>query len=34
VLRTLREPDPVMALAGDVETWRSMVEAALEAEGA
>ena len=33
VLRTLREPDPAMASAGDVETWRSMVEAALEAEG-
>lgn len=33
VLRTLREPDPVMAAVGDVETWRSMVEAALEAEG-
>src|SRR5215204_351495 len=24
VLRTLREPDPAMASAGDVETWRSM----------
>jgi hypothetical protein len=33
VLRTLREPDPAMASAGDVETWRSMVEAALEMEG-
>src|SRR5690606_9072327 len=33
VLRTLREPDPVMASAGDVETWRAMVEAALEVEG-
>ena len=33
VLHTLREPDPTMAAAGDVETWRSMVEAALEAEG-
>lgn len=33
VLRTLREPDPVMASAGDVEIWRTMVEAALEAEG-
>jgi hypothetical protein len=32
VLRTLREPDATMASAGDVETWRSMVEAALEAE--
>ena len=33
VLHTLREPDPAMASAGDVETWRSMVEAALDAEG-
>ena len=33
VLRTLREPDPAMAAAGDVETWRAMVEAALEVEG-
>ena len=33
VLRTLREPDPAMASAGDVATWRSMVEAALEVEG-
>jgi hypothetical protein len=33
VLRTMREPDRVMASAGDVETWRSMVEAALQAEG-
>ena len=33
VLRTLREPDPAMASAGNVETWRAMVEAALEAEG-
>jgi hypothetical protein len=32
VLHTLREPDGTMAQAGDVETWRSMVEAALEAE--
>jgi len=32
VLHTLREPDPAMASAGDVETWRAMVEAALEAE--
>ena len=34
VLRTLREPDSTMASAGDVETWRAMVEAALEDEGA
>jgi hypothetical protein len=33
VLRTLREPDPVMANAGDVAIWRAMVEAALAAEG-
>lgn len=32
VMRTLREPDPVMAEAGDVETWERMVEAALQAE--
>jgi hypothetical protein len=29
ILHTLREPDPVMAAAGDVATWRKMVEAAL-----
>jgi hypothetical protein len=29
VIRTLREPDPAMALAGDVTTWEHMVEAAL-----
>jgi hypothetical protein len=34
VLRTLREPDPVMAEAGDVEVWERMVAAAIEAEGA
>ncbi len=33
ILRTLREPDPVMAQAGNVEVWRAMVEAALDAEG-
>lgn len=33
VLRTLREPDPTMAGAGDVATWKAMVEAALEVEG-
>jgi len=33
VLRTLREPDTIMAEAGDVEIWRAMVEAALAAEG-
>jgi hypothetical protein len=34
VLHTLREPDPAMAEAGDVETWRRMVEAALAGAGA
>ena len=33
ILRTLREPDPVMASAGDAETWERMVQAALESEG-
>lgn len=33
VIRTLREPDPAMAEAGDVEMWERMIEAALaEAE--
>lgn len=31
ILHTLREPDAVMAEAGDVETWQKMVEAALKA---
>ena len=31
VLHTIREPDERMAEAGDSETWRKMVEAALEA---
>jgi hypothetical protein len=34
ILRTLREPDQVMAAAGDVETWERMVEAALSVERA
>ena len=29
VLKTLREPDIVMASAGDTDTWSDMVEAAL-----
>ncbi len=29
VLHTMREPDAAMATAGDSETWRRMVEAAL-----
>ena len=32
VLRTLREPDQIMAEAGNAETWERMVAAALEAE--
>ena len=34
VLRTMREPDPVMAAAGDPDMWDRMVEAALDAERA
>jgi hypothetical protein len=34
ILRTMREPDQVMASAGDVETWERMVEAALSVERA
>ena len=30
ILRTLREPDIVMADAGDVGIWRAMVEAAIQ----
>jgi hypothetical protein len=33
IIRTLREPDPAMAEAGDVQTWERMVEAALAAAG-
>jgi hypothetical protein len=29
VLHTMREPDETMADAGNVETWRNMVEAAI-----
>jgi hypothetical protein len=29
ILRTLREPDPAMAEAGDVEIWERMIAAAL-----
>lgn len=32
ILRTMREPDPVMARAGDAEVWERMVEAALDVE--
>ena len=34
ILRTLREPDQVMAAAGDAEIWDRMVEAALTVERA
>ncbi|MEA3040003.1 MAG: hypothetical protein QOE79_2516 [Sphingomonadales bacterium] len=34
ILRTLREPDPAMAEAGDVAIWERMVLAALEREDA
>jgi hypothetical protein len=34
ILRTLREPDPAMAKAGDADMWERMVLAALEAENA
>ena len=34
ILRTLREPDPAMAAAGDLAVWRRMVEAALVSAGA
>jgi hypothetical protein len=30
ILRTLREPDPAMAAAGDPQVWERMVLAALE----
>lgn len=29
VLHTMREPDEAMTAAGDAETWRNMVEAAI-----
>ena len=29
VLHTMREPDEAMAVAGDIDTWRTMVEAAI-----
>jgi hypothetical protein len=32
ILRTMREPDQVMAAAGDAEVWERMVEAALGVE--
>ena len=30
VLHTMREPDHAMASAGDIETWRRMVDAAIK----
>ena len=33
ILRTMREPDQFMALAGDPAVWERMVEAALAIEG-
>lgn len=33
VLKTLREPDIVMANAGNAETWTNMVEAAIDDYG-
>ncbi len=32
ILRTLREPDEIMAAAGDAAIWERMVAAALEAD--
>ncbi len=32
ILRTLREPDPIMAAAGDADVWERMVTAALDHE--
>jgi hypothetical protein len=34
IVRTMREPDRVMAAAGDAEIWERMVEAALNVERA
>lgn len=34
ILKVLREPDPVMAAAGDAAVWQKMVEAAIGAEDA
>ena len=33
ILRTLREPDPAMAQAGDLAVWQRMIEAALSEVG-
>jgi hypothetical protein len=34
ILRTMREPDQVMAKSGDPQVWERMVEAALDVERA
>jgi hypothetical protein len=34
IIRTLREPDPAMAAAGDVAVWERMIGAALAEAGA
>ena len=34
ILRTLREPDPAMAGAGDLAVWQRMIETALAEAGA
>ena len=33
ILRTLREPDPAMVEAGNLEVWERMIEAALAGAG-
>jgi len=33
ILRTMREPDPAMAAAGDVAIWEGMISAALTEAG-
>ena len=33
ILKTLREPDPAMAEAGDLRIWQRMIEAALAGAG-
>jgi hypothetical protein len=33
IIRTLREPDPAMAEAGDLHVWDRMIEAALSEAG-
>lgn len=33
IIRTLREPDPAMAEAGDLQAWQRMIDAALAEAG-